>query len=145
MISFCLVLESFQGHYTAHRICSFALQVSHKYIRFVRFMKMWVNTEQQTLYYYIDFQVFTIYDISFMMSFFRDFAPCSLIDIFWHFRRFHCLHHQISKLLWNVGQYLWDYTAQHPSNYIVTVRTSNHIWLHFRSFIIKFLNDTKFK
>jgi hypothetical protein len=36
-------------------------------------------------------------------------APCSLVDINWHFRRAYCLHHQGdrgSKLLWNISQYL---------------------------------------
>jgi hypothetical protein len=51
-------------------------------------------------------------------------ATSSLVDIDRRFQEDSCLHHQGdedddagdggSKLLWNVGQYLPDYTVQHP-------------------------------
>jgi hypothetical protein len=49
-------------------------------------------------------------------------APCSLVDVYWHFKGVCCLHQQGlhhpddggSKNLWNVGNLLPDYTAQQP-------------------------------
>jgi hypothetical protein len=52
---------------------------------------------------------------------FWDVAPYSLVEIYRRFRGVYCLFHQGdddddggSKHLWNVGEFLPDYTAQHP-------------------------------
>jgi hypothetical protein len=55
------------------------------------------------------------------MAVFWDVAPCSLVDTGRHIRGSYCLHHQVthrpdkgvSKFVWNVGQYLRDYTVPH--------------------------------
>jgi hypothetical protein len=62
------------------------------------------------------------------MAVFWDVAPCSLVDTDRHFRGAYCLQHRTdnggSKVLWNVGQYLPDYTAQHrrrqPSSMVIS-------------------------
>jgi hypothetical protein len=55
------------------------------------------------------------------MAVFWDVAPCSLVDVDWCFRGAYCLHHQGRECwrwrqhLWNIAQFLPDYTAQYPS------------------------------
>jgi hypothetical protein len=67
------------------------------------------------------------------MPVFRDVGPCTLVDIGRRFRGACYLRRRddgSSKLLWNVGHYLSDYTVQHPWRQtmfiIVAVRTWNH-------------------
>jgi hypothetical protein len=83
----------------------------------------------------VRFHVLTV--ASMKMTVFWDAAPCSLIETDWCFRGAYCLQHQGlieidwcfraayclqhhgncpggSKHLWNISQFLWDYTAQHP-------------------------------
>jgi hypothetical protein len=43
-----------------------------------------------------------------------DAAQCSLVDIDRRFRGTHHPNDRGSKIFWNVGQYLPDYTSQHP-------------------------------
>jgi hypothetical protein len=53
------------------------------------------------------------------MTVFWDVALCSLVETNRRFRDTHCLHYQGddggSKHLLNVGQFLRDYMAQHPT------------------------------
>jgi hypothetical protein len=58
------------------------------------------------------------------MSVFWDVVLCDMVDIN---RRFRGAHSDDggSKLFRNVGQYLSDYTMQHPKIQLVAVRTSN--------------------
>jgi hypothetical protein len=61
------------------------------------------------------------------MIVFWDVAPCGIVEIDRLFRADYCLHHQSddydhpddrgSKHLSNNGQFLQDYTAQHPRTY----------------------------
>jgi hypothetical protein len=59
------------------------------------------------------------------MIVFWDAAPCSVVETYRRFRCSYWLHHQWdganggSKHLWNVGQLLRDYTAQHPRRVIL--------------------------
>jgi hypothetical protein len=73
---------------------------------------------------HVRFQVLTA--ASMKMSVFWDDALRSLVETEQRFRGAYCLHHPWwwvihrpddggSKLLWNVGQYLPEYTAQHPT------------------------------
>jgi hypothetical protein len=53
------------------------------------------------------------------MTVFWDVAPCSLVEVDWLLRGSFDLHHYRpddggSKLLWNVGHLLPDFTVQHP-------------------------------
>jgi hypothetical protein len=63
------------------------------------------------------------------MTVFYDVMPWSLVETDQHFRGAYCLHHQGddvggNKHLWNVSQFLPDYTGLHPerqsSSYIKT-------------------------
>jgi hypothetical protein len=54
-----------------------------------------------------------------MINVFCDIAPYCLVESDRRFIGAYCLHYHrpddgSSKHLWNVGQFLWDYTAQHP-------------------------------
>jgi hypothetical protein len=59
-----------------------------------------------------------------------DVATCSLSDIDRRLKRAYCLHHQGSKQLSNVGQYLSDYTAQHPEESHLHTRRCVNIKSH---------------
>jgi hypothetical protein len=55
------------------------------------------------------------------MTFFRDFTPCSLLQVWRRFRGAYCLHHhrpddEGSKHLSNVGQFLPDYRRNVPED-----------------------------
>jgi hypothetical protein len=56
------------------------------------------------------------------MTVFWDVAPCSLVEVYRRFRNACYLHHQDdpddwgSKYLWNVAEFLPDYTVQHPED-----------------------------
>jgi hypothetical protein len=66
----------------------------------------------------VRFQVLTAANMK--MTVFWDVVPCGMVEHDWHFRGAYCLHHLPdeggSKHLWNVGQYLPDYMAQHPKS-----------------------------
>jgi hypothetical protein len=57
------------------------------------------------------FHVLTVANMK--VALFWDVASCSLIDTDRHFRGTYCLHHQSSKLIWNVSL-LPDYMVHHP-------------------------------
>jgi hypothetical protein len=76
------------------------------------------------------------------MTVFWDVAPCSFVEIDRRFRGAYCLQHQGSKHIWNVwnvSQFLRDYTAQHPRRLIfilAAVRTWNlNRWTAFYSYL----------
>jgi hypothetical protein len=66
----------------------------------------------QTRKIQVKFQVLTATNMKMAVSW--DVAPCSLIDIDRRFRGVYCRLHNDDKYYWNVGQYLPDYTVQHP-------------------------------
>jgi hypothetical protein len=71
------------------------------------------------------------------MTVFWDIAPCSLVQPVRRFRCTNCLHHQGdewpdggSKNLWNVGQFLPDCTAQHPTCCRENLRSRAKAWTY---------------
>jgi hypothetical protein len=80
--------------------------------------KCWVFLRRLTQHY----KYISARKILLKMSVIWNVAPCSLVQIDWHFRGPNCLHHQSndhcpddggSKHPWNRGQLLPDYMAQH--------------------------------
>jgi hypothetical protein len=64
------------------------------------------------------------------MTVFWDVTQCSLVEISLRFTRAYCLYHQGdndggSKRLWNVGQFLLDYTAKYHTTHHNTRDTEN--------------------
>jgi hypothetical protein len=85
---------------------------------------------------FVRLQVLTV--VGMKMTVFRDVAPCSLAEIDWLFRGAYCLHSDDggSTHLWNTGQFLWDYTMQHPRRQSSSMgvlcfcSTPIHYWWH---------------
>jgi hypothetical protein len=78
-----------------------------------------IRTSPEVSVYVVRSQVLTA--ASMKMTAFWDIALCSLVEVDRRFRGAYWLHPHIiddggSKRLWNVGQILLEYTAQHPRN-----------------------------
>jgi hypothetical protein len=61
---------------------------------------------------HVRFEVLTA--VSTKMAVFWVVAPCSLVEVYQHFRGPCCLHHQGSMDLWNIGKILPHYMALQP-------------------------------
>jgi hypothetical protein len=52
--------------------------------------------------------------VSVKKTVFWDVAPCTLVEADWRLTGVYCPDGEGSEHLWNVGQFLPDYTVQHP-------------------------------
>jgi hypothetical protein len=55
-------------------------------------------------------------------------VPCSLLEFNRRFRGPYCPDNRGSKHLWNVSQFLRDYTTQHPRNQTMFSVSSYYLW-----------------
>jgi hypothetical protein len=86
---------------------------------------LWMKIWESFCIKYGTFQVLAV--ASMKMAVFWVVVPCSLVEVYWHFRGACCLHYQdnsssspcwwrqqVHLKLWNMGKLLPDYTAQQP-------------------------------